>query len=222
MNYFIVFDFETDGVDAETCNPVQVACMTIDPYTLELVPGSEFCSDMKPNGIDDLDTFLADEKRMRTIGFHATNGKCSIDNVVKRWQESPSPETVWKNFSQHVNKYNPKKTQKGAPIACGANIVKFDLIIAKRLNEQYKIGRMFSYDTRTVDLTPLFFHTLLWDNEVSSYSMDNMRKYFGQKNTNSHDALQDVKDEAEFVIRYLKFFKNVFEKGNNPYKGCMK
>ena len=215
-----MFDFETDSTDPETCNPVQVACLAIDPYTLEMVPGSEFCSDMRPPNIDDED-YGKDAKTDSTIKWHMkTQGK-TREEILERWRAAPLEKDVWKNFVQHVNKYNVKRSQKAAPVACGVNIINFDLVIADQLTQKYKTGRLFNYEV--VDLRHLFFMSIAcWDQDVNSISMDNMRKYFAQEVTNSHDALQDVIDEAEFVVRYLRFFKNTFERKNNPYKGCMK
>lgn len=218
MNYFVVFDFETDGVNPETCQPVQLACIFIDPYNLEIVEGSEFCSYMKPIGID-TDDYLTDDVR-KTVQWHSNNMNCSVEEVLEIWKNAPLQKNVWENFVQHINKYNPKKAQYSAPVAAGMNIRNFDLIIAKRLNEQYKVKKLFSYEV--VDLRELFFYSLVWDTGLRSRSMDKMRDYFGLKHVNSHDALQDVKDEAIFVCRYLQFFKNTFNRQPNPYKGCMK
>jgi DNA polymerase III epsilon subunit-like protein len=217
MNYFIVFDFETDGTDPETCQPVQVASVAIDPFNLEVVDGSEFCSDMKPIGIDK-DEYFTDSVN-KTIAWHAGIAKTTKEDVIKRWKSAPAQKLVWKNFVQHINKYNKNKAQYSAPVPCGMNIRNFDLPIVRRLNSTYKVSRLFNYEV--VDLRDLFFYSLVWDNEVRSRSMDNMRKYFGMSNAGAHDALQDVKDTSVFIIRYLKFFKNVFNRGENPYKGCM-
>jgi len=217
MNYFVVFDFETDGVDPNICQPVQIAAILVDPYNLEPIDSSVFCSDMKPEGIDNEEYFT--DKINNTIKWHSENQGVKPEDIIKRWKESPPQKMVWKNFVQHINKYNKKKTQTGTPVACGMNIRNFDLPIANRLNKLYNVSRLFNYEV--VDLRDLFFYSLLWDVEVNSRSLDNMRKYFGLSNKNAHDALQDVRDETAFITRYLKYFKNVFNKGN-PYKGCMK
>jgi len=216
MNYFLVFDFETDGKDPNYCNPVQLASICIDPYNLEPIESSIFCSYMKPIDIDNEKYFT--EERMKTIEWHAKVRETTSEEIIKTWKNAPSIENVWKNFSNHVNRYNPKKTQYNAPYAAGMNIKNFDLIIAARLNEKYKITTMFNYEY--TDIRDWAFHALIWDTELKSKTMDSLRKYLGLANHNAHDALQDVKDEAAVISRYLKHYKNLFNK--NKYKGSMK
>ena len=42
--------------------------------------------------------------------------------------KAPLPKTVWKKFSDFVNKYNFKKTNYYAPLAAGYNIIGFDML----------------------------------------------------------------------------------------------
>ena len=42
--------------------------------------------------------------------------------------------------------------------------------------------------------------------------MDTLREYFGIDSSNSHDALKDVKDTAEILIRFLKLHRKLFAK----------
>ena len=46
----------------------------------------------------------------------------------------------------------------------------------------------------------------------NSYSMDFMRDYFGMSKDNAHDALQDVKDTANILIKFLKMQRNLSKK----------
>tara|TARA_R110000824_G_scaffold22324_5_gene81835 strand:+ start:47 stop:709 length:663 start_codon:yes stop_codon:yes gene_type:complete len=215
MNYFCVFDFETDHSDPHLCNPVQVACMMIDPYNLEILDNSKFCSDMKPDNIDDPE-YLTDG-RSKTIEWHAKKDKCSKEDILAKWRDSPPTKIVWNNFVQHINKYNPKKSQWNAPYPCGMNINNFDMIILKTLNERYNISKLFNYET--FDLRERLFTSLIWDTSLKSRSMDNIRKHFGMSSENAHDALQDVKDTAKIIQRFLKHDKNLFDR--TRYKGCM-
>jgi DNA polymerase III epsilon subunit-like protein len=47
---------------------------------------------------------------------------------------------------------------------------------------------------------------------LSSYSLDNVRKYFGISGEGAHDALKDVKDCAEILIRFMKLHRNLSSK----------
>lgn len=233
MNHFIVYDFETDGVNPNICSPVQIAAIAIHPYNLEIIESSTFHSFMKPERdivITDEETGESKTKTITidnpeyfnkeindTIDWHAKIRKCSRDEIISLWKAAPPTELVWKNFSSYINKYNPKKTQFEAPYAAGMNIRNFDSIITERLNTKYKIGKMFHHEY--TDIRDWAFHALVWDTELRSRSMDNLRKYFGMSSENAHDALQDVKDSAKIICRYLQFFKNTFNK--TKYKGCM-
>ena len=217
MKYFCVFDFETDGVDTEVCNPVQVACAMIDPYNLNIVEGSKFCSDMRPLGINNLDTYLTPE-REKTIKFHCMHRKCTKDELLEQWTNAPATHVVWKQFCSHVNIYNKDDRQFTAPIPCGANIRNFDLPIVNRLNKKYNVGKLFNYEV--VDIRELAFYWLSWDTSLHSRSMDNLRKYFGISDINAHDAWKDVEDSAEIISRFLKLHKKLF--ADIKFKGAFK
>ena len=66
MNYnkICVFDFETDGTNVDTLNPVQLAAVIVDPRKLELVKGGEFNSFIKPETFDEPDYY---DKNRSTI-----------------------------------------------------------------------------------------------------------------------------------------------------------
>jgi hypothetical protein len=42
--------------------------------------------------------------------------------------------------------------------------------------------------------------------------MDNLRDYLGISKDGAHDALKDVKDSAEILIRFLKLYRNMANK----------
>ena len=48
--------------------------------------------------------------------------------------------------------------------------------------------------------------------DVKSLSMDSMRDLFGMSKENAHDALQDVKDTANLMIRFMKLHRRVAPK----------
>jgi DNA polymerase III epsilon subunit-like protein len=208
---FIVFDFETDGVDPHTCNPVQVAAIAIDPRKLEIIPNSEFNMMMRPPGIEKPE-YTQDEKRMDTIQWHANLRGVTTDEVIQKWKDAPDQEYAWKQFSSYVDKFNFKKNDWFAPIACGANIREFDLPIAARLNEKHKVSRLF-WNRDKVDLLDMCFLWFNWvDDAPKNYKVDTLRDHFGMSKENSHDALQDVKDCASLIIRFLKLHNNLAQK----------
>jgi DNA polymerase III epsilon subunit-like protein len=61
----------------------------------------------------------------------------------------------------------------------------------------------------------LMQHIYCWfenNSDVKGYSMDYMRDYFGMPKDNAHDALQDVKDTANILIKFLKMQRNLSKK----------
>jgi exonuclease I len=51
-NKICVFDFETDGSNPLVCSPVQIAAIMIDPIKLEIISGSEFNANFKPEVLE--------------------------------------------------------------------------------------------------------------------------------------------------------------------------
>ena len=61
----------------------------------------------------------------------------------------------------------------------------------------------------------LMDHIYCWfenNQDVKSYNMDYLREYFGLSKDNAHDALQDVKDTANILIKFLKLQRNLLRK----------
>ena len=57
-------------------------------------------------------------------------------------------------------------------------------------------------------------NVFLWtegDPSVRSISMDSLRQRMGLSKENAHDALQDVKDEANIFIKLLKTHRSVYQ-----------
>ena len=55
----------------------------------------------------------------------------------------------------------------------------------------------------------LFFESL---SEPTSYSMDTLRKFFGMPSDHAHEALQDVKDTADFMCMFMKLVRRYTQK----------
>ena len=104
-----------------------------------------------------------------------------------------------------------------APIAAGYNINKFDLKIIHRLSEKYKnieakenASNLF-YPRDVVDIMNLVFYW--FENlDIKSYSLDNIRDYLGIDKTGAHDAVKDVIDSANILIRFLRLHRNLSSK----------
>jgi DNA polymerase III epsilon subunit-like protein len=58
----------------------------------------------------------------------------------------------------------------------------------------------------------LVFYWFEGNNELKNYTLDSLRDYLGIDKTGSHDALKDVKDTAQILIRFLKLHRNIANK----------
>jgi len=104
-----------------------------------------------------------------------------------------------------------------APIAAGYNILKFDMQIINRMALKYKnVGKdqtnnIFNPRDK-IDLMHVMFLWFENNTDIKSLSLDNMREYFGMSKDNAHDALGDVMDCAEILIRFMRLHRNQAKK----------
>ena len=216
MNKSIIcFDFETSHTDPHLCDIHQLAALCIDPVSLEVVPNSIFNSFSQP---DDLNKPGYYEKFKSTIDCHCGNYKCTVDQYLDKLRQAPPEKIVWGQFIEYLRQYHDdgasSKTVFTAPIPAGANIINFDLIIIKRLCEKYKAITkpkeiFFNRDVRDItNICSLWLGPL----GLKSFSMDNLREYFGIPKEGSHDALKDIMDEAAILRKFLKLHRTLAEK----------
>ena len=66
----------------------------------------------------------------------------------------------------------------------------------------------------------LVFYWFNHSNDLKSYTLDSLRDYMGISKEGAHDAIKDVKDTAEIMIRFLKLHRNLAEK--IKFKGSFK
>lgn len=219
MNYnkICVFDFETDGSDPTTCSPVQIAAVMVDPINLEIIPNSEFNINFKPEVMEKDPNY---EYTTDILDFHAKVKGCSKDDVYAEWTQYPKQEISWKMFVSYLDKYHTRtsrKSQFSAPIPAGYNIYRFDLPIVQRMSARYKNlnnrgeSNVF-YPRDVVDMMNLIFYWFNHSNDLKSYSLDTVRDYLGINKDGAHDAIKDVKDTADIMIRFLKLHRNLSEK----------
>lgn len=224
FNKICVYDFETDGKDPHTCNPVELAAVIIDPRTLELVPDSEFSVTIKPPDIDKKDYF---DKHKDTIDFHAKNSKLTPEEVVQNWKKGVEEKTAWQSFVDYLDKYHKSSERKGqfsAPLQAGMNIYRFDSIIIERLAKKYDmlskegINKVF-HPRDKIDLMNILFLWFENSSDLESYGMDSVREYFGLQTDGAHTALKDAKDEAILISRFMKRHRSAATK--TKFRGAL-
>jgi DNA polymerase III epsilon subunit-like protein len=217
-NKICVFDFETDGSDPLSCSPVQIAAVMVDPLQLSIIPDSEFNINFKPEVLENNPNYIYEGD---ILDFHAKVKGSSKEQVLAEWKEYPSQKQSWNLFIEYLSKYHcrsgSKKSQFTAPIAAGYNIHRFDLIIVDRLSKKYnnlnKENRSNIFYMRDVlDIMNIVFLWFENNQDLSSYSLDSLREYLGISKDGAHDAIKDVKDSAEILIRFMKLHRKLSRK----------
>ena len=209
MSYrdYIVFDFETGSRNPQKTQPTQIAALALDGRNFKLK--GTFNSEIRP--------ILDDEKAME-MGFDPLEDEALRITGKNREDlaKAPMPKTVWKKFVNFVNQYNWKGTQFFAPIPAGFNIIGFDMIIVNRMCKAYgpydkdrQQQKLFNKIYK-VDMMDNMFMWTEGDPAIKSISMDSLRDRMGLSKENAHDALQDVKDTANIMIKFMKTHRSVY------------
>lgn len=205
---FICFDFETGSRNPHKTQPTQIAALAIDGRNLAVK--GQFNSEIKP--------ILEDELAI-AAGFDPIEDEAL--KITGKTREglstAPSLKSVWSKFTKFVDQYNWKGDSFFAPIPVGFNIIGFDLIIINRLCKEFgpwdkdkEHQKLFS-KVYKVDIMDNVFLWTEGDPSVKSISMDSLRQRMGLSKENAHDALQDVKDEANIFIKLLKTHRSVYQ-----------
>lgn len=203
----IVFDFECGSKNPKKAQPTQLAAIALDGRTLKIK--DRFNSEIRP--------IMDDEEAIR-VGLDPLEEEAL--NKTRKTREklelAPDLKSVWDKFVQFVKKANWKGTDWYNPIPAGFNIIGYDMIIIDRLCRQYgpfdkkKEKQTLFNPIYKIDVMDIVF---LWtenDPEVKSISMDAMRERMGISTANSHDALQDVIDTANIMIKFMKTHRAVY------------
>lgn len=222
-NKICVFDFETDGSDPLVCSPVQLSAVMVDTQRLEIIKDSEFNAFLKPERIESNSNATMDVYSDSDIlEWHGKVKGIDKTEVFKSWLSYPDQKYTWQQFIGYLDNYHnvygkKGKSQFSAPVACGYNIIRFDMKIVNRLSQKYgntnKENHTNIFHPRDqVDLMNVMWLWFENFSEVKSLSLDNMRDYLGIDKTNAHDALKDVKDCANILIRFLRLHRKLAPK----------
>lgn len=208
---FVVFDFETGSRNPHRTQPTQIAAIALDGRTLQMK--GQFNSEIKP---------IFDDEQAIAAGLDPIEDEAL--NKTKKTREqlenAPSLKSVWSKFTKFVDQYNWKGEPFFNPIPVGFNIIGFDLIIVNRLCKEFgpwdkekEQPKLFS-KVYKIDIMDTVFAWTESDPTVKSISMDSLRERMGLSLDNAHDALQDVKDEANIFIKIMKTHRAVYQNMN--------
>jgi len=203
----IVFDFETCSRNPYKTQPTQLAAIALDGRNFKLK--GEFNSEIKP---------ILDDNKAIELGLDPVEDEAL--NITRKTRDkladAPQLKTVWNKFTNFVNQYNWNNTTFFAPIPAGFNILGFDMIIINRLCKEYgpydeksQRQKLF-HQIYKIDVMDNVFMWTEGDPSVKSISMDSLRERMGISKDNAHDALQDVKDTANIMIKFMKTHRAVY------------
>lgn len=203
-----VFDFETGSRNPHKTQPTQLAALILDGRNLKLK--GTFDSEIQPI-IDDEKAIAAGFDPLEEEALKITHK--TRDELAK----APTLETVWPKFVSFVKKYYVGGKDFFAPIPAGFNIINFDMPIINRLCKRFgpyddkrQSQKLFS-PIYKMDVMDNVFMWTEGDPDVKSISMDSIRERMGISKENSHNALQDVKDTANILIKFLKTHRAVYK-----------
>ena len=204
----IIYDTETISKNPYKTQPIQLAAIAIDPRSLEFISNSEFNSLIQPIwDKNEQNRLCLDDIQQEALDV---NGK-----TVEELKEAPPLKIVWESFTKYCKNYNISGKKWDAPMLSGYNIVGFDNIILKRIAKEYgpwdeeRQHCPLFHPIHDLDVMKIVFPWFESNYELNSLSMDSLRDYFGMSKENAHDALQDVKDTGNILIRFLKLHRNV-------------
>lgn len=209
-NDIIFYDFETTGPNPHTAQPVQLAAVAINGFSLEVKEDSIFQSLIRP----EFDLQKCEEYNLAPL----TDESIAIHGKTREMLEDAPPiSVVWPQFVEYVDTYNYQGNMWGRPIAAGQNINKYDSIICERIASQdpYNLGpydkekeemQLFQVRDR-FDMLDDLSRWMKFDKHQRSYAMDNLRPLLGIDGENAHDALKDVLDGAFMLCKFLKLYK---------------
>lgn len=205
---FIVFDTETGSRNPHKTQLTQIAALALDGRNLSVK--GQFNSEIKP---------IFDDEEAIKLGLDPIEDEAlKITGKTREGLENaPSLKSVWSKFVKFVGQYNWKGDPFFNPIPVGFNIIGFDMIIINRLCQEFgpwdkdrSHQKLFS-KVYKVDIMDNVFLWTEGDPSIRSISMDSLREKMGLSTDNAHDALQDVKDEANIFIKLLRTHRSVYQ-----------
>ena len=219
-NVIICMDFETTSRYPNTTQPIQLAAVAIHSQKLEIIPGSEFESLIKP---------VEDPELQAKAGLGAIEDEALAVNkkTMEELRLAPDLKTVWTQFIEYVNNYNYKKNSYTAPIVAGYNILGFDNIITDRIcgphgwnygpwDKDRQKTSLFN-PVRKIDLMDLAFCWFSGTAEPRKLSQEALLDFCGMNVEGLHDAMVDTKACAELICKFLKLHKTLVGRINwNP------
>lgn len=208
-NVIILLDFETGSRNPFRTQPTQLAALAIDGRKLEVL--SSFNSEICP---------ILDDEKAKKVGLDPLENDALKITRKTREQLATAPQlkVVWDSFVEWVGKYNIGNGLWDKPVVAGFNIVNFDLPIIYRLCQKYgpfdkdELKPKLFHPINIIDIMTDVFRMTENNPGIRSISLDSSREMLGMSKENAHDALCDVVDSAEIMIRFMKLYRGIASK----------
>lgn len=207
-NYYIVYDYETSGKDARTCQPMSVACVAVDGRRFQIVPGSEFYQEFQT---------IWDPEECERLGVELCGkGAIQVHGLTEaKLKDAPPLKNGWANFCSHVKQFKGSGNQWSYPIPVGYNNKRYDDIITHRIqfDEPYGFGPKNVFCPRSIDVMDMMFMFTENNPDVSSISADNLiRGKMGYSRGKAHNALSDVIMTADLFCKSMIWLRQYTRK----------
>lgn len=202
-NAMCIVDFETGGKNPYTCQAMSLACVVVDPVRLQILGDGDFYSLIRASW---------DEEWCVKNGVEVPSDEAlNITGLTREDSEkAPSWQEVHSRFESHVKKFWTGNSVWKAPLFCGFN-THYDLTIINRACQQwgsydkeYRKNALF-HPIHEICVMRNFFQMVENKKGWFSVSLDNIRTALGISKTNAHNSLQDCRDTAAILIKYMKW-----------------
>jgi DNA polymerase III epsilon subunit-like protein len=192
-----------------------LAAVAIHSRSLDIIPGSEFCSLIRPSNIEAVEDGALKVNKL-CVGEEKTGGHPY--NVERDVLLAPPLNVVWKQFSDYVKQYNYKKNSYTAPILAGYNVLNFDKVIVDRICKEFgqwederQNNTLFS-SFRTLDLMDLVWYHFEDDNRVQNIKLTTICELVGIETPGAHQAIEDCKVTAQLITRFMNLIRRTSKK----------
>jgi DNA polymerase III epsilon subunit-like protein len=211
----IVFDLETSHINPHVAQPLEIAAVAVHSRSLSIIPGSEFCSLIRPTDVEAVSDGALKVNKI-CCGEEKTGGL--EYNKNRDCLLAPPLEVVWGQFVNYVKKYNYKNSAWTAPIACGYNIIGYDLVIIDRLAKQFKqwdderqCNTLFSSFIKQ-DLMYLCWNYFEDSTKIPNIKLGTVCELAGIEVPQAHEAVADVRATATLMIKFMNLIRGTSKK----------
>ncbi len=210
-NHLFIYDIESSAKSPHTAEVLEFFGVVVDVSTLNEKEDGVF----GPVLVKPTDWSLVEPEALK------------VNNLVQKEIEEKGldPEVFFNQLTAFLRKFQKSDKKWDALIPGGFNTNNYDNIIMNRMAVKYnyvdsdKSPKLF-HPFHEFDLMPILRPWFYSTNTLESFSLENVRNWFGITNTGAHTAEFDVRSTSKILCRYLKFYKELSPKFLPKFKNC--